>query len=222
MSIPLLRISELRVTVENNILKESVSFVVEPGKVLRITGRNGTGKTTLLKTILGIHPHSMGEICFNIPTTLGDAISYFPQSWGDTLLPWMDAWENIIVGALNSRNASLNNSLGKLSCQFFPELSNKLYVDNKTPHGILAFKKHLTGLNVTRLSGGQQEKLIILRTLICNPRLLFLDEPYRDLDYESTKAVNDFLQHFVEQGNSVVYVSHQNVGLTPSVTLSMD
>ena len=223
MSTPLLRISGLKVAVEGIVLKESVSFVAEPGKAVRITGRNGTGKTTLIKTILGIQPRSTGEVHFGIPMVLGDSVSYFPQAWGDSLLPWMNAWENILVGTLNSSSSSLGKLIGKLCCQFFPELTTQICFDNTSSHEILAsIRKRLSVQNVTKLSGGQQEKIVILRTVICNPSLLFLDEPYRDLDYESTKDVNDYFQHFIEQGNSVVYVSHQDVGIKPDIIVSMD
>lgn len=223
MNTPLLKINELRVAVDGKLLKDSISFLAEPGKVVRIIGRNGAGKTTLIKTILGFQPRSAREVHFNMPMTLGDSISYFPQAWGDTLLPWLNAWENILLGTINSSSSCLGNLICELSWQFFPEVSSQNCLDKASPSEKFdAIKRYLASQDITKLSGGQQEKIVLLRTLICNPRLLLIDEPYRDLDFESTMAVNMYLDQFVQQGNILVYVSHQNVGLDPDIVVNMD
>jgi ABC-type multidrug transport system ATPase subunit len=217
-----LQVSELPVVIGGRVLKGSVSFAIMPGQAMRIIGRNGTGKTTLIKTILGILPYSAGEVSFNFPMIIGDTVAYFPQSWVDTLLPWMSAWENIVIGNLKTNRTSIRPALVDLICNIFPEIEIDPFTIRPQSNVIMnSLRNYFAKMNADKLSGGQKEKIVLLRTLLCHPRLLFLDEPYRDLDYASTAALNNFLIDFVKEGNSFVYVSHQDIGIESALTIDM-
>ncbi len=220
----MLNVDNLEVRIGGRVLKDSVSFHLKEGEAIRVAGANGAGKSTLLKTLLAGSVKPVKGVSFNIHATLGKTIAYFPQAWGDTIFPWLNTWDNILIGTLKSDNhyeLYAKEKLGNLAFQFFP---GDLAIESDTKCDpiwdliIEKFKKH----DITKLSGGQQQKIVLLRTLACNPKLMILDEPYRDLDYQSTNALNDYLQDMLDDGCSLLYVSHQDIGITPSEIVNMD
>ena len=144
-----------------------INLNVQVGEAVALMGRNGVGKTTLLRSIVGIHPVSEGRIQFgdeilfqNLPAyeRARRGLAYVPQGRG--IFPHLTVQENLLMGlpALSGR---------KISSKAVPEIVFELF-------SILHEFKDRKGGN---LSGGQQQQLAIGRALVTQPKLLLLDEP---------------------------------------------
>ena len=144
-----------------------INLNVQDGEAVALMGRNGVGKTTLLRSIVGIHPVSEGRIQFgdeilfqNLPAyeRARRGLAYVPQGRG--IFPHLTVQENLLMGlpALSGR---------KISSKAVPEIVFELFP-------ILHEFKDRKGGN---LSGGQQQQLAIGRALVTQPKLLLLDEP---------------------------------------------
>jgi urea transport system ATP-binding protein len=164
--IPMLSIQDLNVYYGESHILRDVDLNVAPGKMVCLIGRNGVGKTTLLKTILGLLPAKSGEIYFEgtplskIPTDrrVKAGIAYVPQ--GREIIPRLTVEENLLLG-MEAR------AWGRKKTDKIPESVFELF---PVLHQML-------GRMGGDLSGGQQQQLSIARALMGNPRLLVLDEP---------------------------------------------
>jgi urea transport system ATP-binding protein len=163
---PMLQVSDLNVYYGESHILRNVDMTVQPGKMVCLIGRNGVGKTTLLKTIMGLLKPRSGSIALAGTAIAGASpdqrarmgIGYVPQ--GREVIPRLTVKENLILGleALpdkKARTATIPDEIFEL----FPVLKTML--------------SRLGG----DLSGGQQQQLAIARALMGRPRLLVLDEP---------------------------------------------
>jgi branched-chain amino acid transport system ATP-binding protein len=159
----MLSVDKMHVSYGSTPVLQGVSLTVQPGEMVSVIGRNGVGKTTLLKTIIGLLQHHQGTLRFDgqdlaaLPAyaraRLG--IGYVPQ--GRMIFSNLTVWENLQIGA--DLNRSKNGALLEEVFNEFP---------------ILRERQHQNGAT---LSGGQQQMLAIARALVSSPRLLLLDEP---------------------------------------------
>lgn len=219
MNNQLLDVDKLKVTIDDRILKESVSFKLFSGDILRIKGSNGSGKTTLMRHILGLYSSSSGKIDFGFEFKLGDTIGYFPQNWQHTLLPWLSAWGNFALGLANHNDNKNINGLLKLAHTFFPNRITNSSEDSP----LIILHKILSDWDILKMSGGEQEKIVLLRTVVNAPKILFLDEPFRDLDFSSTKSLIECINTIINDNKSaLVFISHQEVNISPTLELNMD
>jgi urea transport system ATP-binding protein len=169
ISQPMLDISNLNVYYGESHILRNVDMGVASGKVVCLIGRNGVGKTTLLKTIMGLLPPRTGNIYFQgEPITqkptyhrakLG--IGYVPQ--GREIIPRLTIKENLLLGL----EAQAKGARGTGKTQEIPEEIFELFPVLKT------MLSRMGG----DLSGGQQQQLAIARALMGKPKLLVLDEP---------------------------------------------
>jgi NitT/TauT family transport system ATP-binding protein len=161
------------------------------GKFVSIFGPNGCGKSTLINLISGLIPIDEGEIRFGGKTLADTRIGYVFQNYREALFPWMTAFANIQY-ALKLRNVAAEEAKERVD-----RLVKRLGVT----------------IDLARypyeLSGGQQQLVSIMRALVVEPEVLFLDEPFSALDYEMTLFMRDQLQRvFEETGTTMVLVSH--------------
>jgi branched-chain amino acid transport system ATP-binding protein len=175
---------------------KDVDLEVPEGKVVSLLGANGSGKSTILKTISGLHPASGGEIWFedqridNIPSEqivrLG--IGHIPE--GRRLFPYMTVMENIKMGAY-SRNdkAEIANDLDDLLNRF-PVLKEKANARAGT------------------LSGGQQELLAVARGLMARPKILLMDEPCQGLSPILVKEIGEVIKKIHRTGIALLLIEH--------------
>ncbi|GAC1547650.1 MAG: ABC transporter ATP-binding protein [Candidatus Velthaea sp.] len=161
------------------------------GKFTTIFGPNGCGKSTLINMMSGIVPFDGGSVEIGGRDFRSARIGYVFQNYRDSLFPWMRALENIEY-PLRVRGVSRREQ---------QERVERLLA---TFEITLDLKRH-----TYELSGGQQQLVAILRALIADPEVLFLDEPFSALDYEMTLYIRDKLQTvFLETGLTTVLVSH--------------
>jgi NitT/TauT family transport system ATP-binding protein len=161
------------------------------GEFVSIFGPNGCGKSTLINLISGLAPMDAGEVLYNGKPIGQTKLSYVFQNYRDALFPWMRALHNIQypLKLLHLDKRTRDRRVEALLAEFDVRIDLHRY-----PY---------------ELSGGQQQTVSILRALITDPEVLFLDEPFSALDYEMTLFMRERLQHvFMKRRNTMIFVSH--------------
>jgi NitT/TauT family transport system ATP-binding protein len=173
------------------ILYDRFDLDIPRGKLLSIFGPNGCGKSTLINMITGLIPTDAGEILFDGKPLRDIKFGYVFQNYREALFPWLRAIDNIQY---------------PLKLMKLPKAERRMRTERMV--SCLGVKVDLNRYPY-ELSGGQQQLVSILRALVVEPRILFLDEPFSALDYEMTLFMRDQLQRiFVETGTTTVLVSH--------------
>lgn len=179
---------------------KDVNYEFELGKIYAIQGRSGSGKTTLLSLITGLEKCSIGKITYdgkdingmNLDRYRNSEIGIVFQSYN--LIPYMTAVENIIL-SMDTSGKNIKNK-------------RKLAIDLMKSVGLgeeLAYRK------VLRLSGGEQQRVAIARSLSYNPKMIIADEPTGNLD-KVTEAdiMNIFKQLAHENNKCIIIVTHSD------------
>jgi len=175
-----------------------VSLDVPPGGVVCLMGRNGVGKTTLLKTVMGLLPARSGQILFD-GKDLGRfrpeeraacGIGYVPQ--GREIFPNLTVAENLRVGYLGRPASAGNGKSTQADIEQVFDLFPKL--------------KDLLSRNGGVLSGGEQQQLAIARVLLARPKLLLMDEPTEGIQPNVILQIEDAIQRIKERGIAVLLV----------------
>lgn len=173
-----------------------ITFAVNPGEFVVMTGRNGSGKSLLLKCIKGILQPTGGNIFIDGKEVSNDA-SFRNRSIG---LVFQDA-DSQIVGQTVERDIAFG--LENLKVQE-PEFSQRI-------ESVV----HLLGLGPMlhqrprTLSGGEKRRLAIAGVLVMKPKLIILDEPFANLDYPGVVQVLQTLVELHKQGHTIMMVSHE-------------
>ena len=171
-----------------------ISFEAAPGKVTAILGRNGVGKTTLLKAIMGLVPVTSGRIAFGgeditrAPShhRVRAGIAYVPQ--GREIFPRLTVHENLMMGlASRPRGTAIPARIFEL----FPVLRTML------------------GRRGGDLSGGQQQQLAIGRALAMGPSLLILDEPTEGIQPSIIKEIERTISALAAEGSMAIVLVEQ-------------
>lgn len=170
---------------------EKVSFDVEQGDFISILGPSGCGKSTLLNIISGLLEPTSGMALYegeNIKKHL-DKIGYMFQK--DHLFEWNTVWDNVILGLKIKKNIN-DESIDRV---------NNLLETYK----LSKFKKY----HPSQLSGGMRQRVALIRTLALNPDILFLDEPFSALDYQSRLLVCDDVHRIIKnEKKTALMVTH--------------
>lgn len=177
-----------------------ISFALTSGEFTAVVGPSGCGKSTLLSLIAGLMKPESGEIFLNgEPLTENSSkIGYMLQH--DHLFEWRTVYRNVILG-LEIRGALTGESKKKAE--------NLL-----EQYGLLPFARS----RPSELSGGMRQRAALIRTLILEPELLLLDEPFSALDYQTRLTVSDDIGQIIRQsGKTALLVTHD---LSEAVTLS--
>ncbi|MGL9622644.1 ABC transporter ATP-binding protein [Bradyrhizobium sp. U531] len=170
---------------------DDFSIDLPMGKFISVFGPNGCGKSTFINMISGLMPMDAGEVLYDGQTIRDTRISYVFQNYREALFPWMRAIDNIhyplkVIGLDRKERR---------------RRVEKLLADFDVPFDLNAYPY--------TLSGGQQQTVSILRALVTEPEVLFLDEPFSALDYEMTLFMRERLQHiFMKLKTTMLLVSH--------------
>ena len=169
---------------------------VSKGDCIAIMGRNGVGKTTLVKSIMGLLPIQSGEINFQgkdisklqSETRASIGIGYVPQ--GRRIFPLLTVEENLKIGLSARKDKS--NKVPDFIFELFPVL------------------KEMLGRQGGDLSGGQQQQLAIGRALVIDPKLLILDEPTEGIQPNVISEICDIIRKLnIEHGMTVILVEQK-------------
>lgn len=213
----------------------NVSFSLNSGDFVAIVGKSGNGKSTLLNLIAGLLKPTHGSV-----TVLGKEISAPEFSDGEvsrlraqnigfvtqsqTLLPNLTVYDNILLPVQIAKSGGQKSSDQKSSDQKSKSTDVEDYYSNRA----LDFCKRLHIEDLLwcypkELSGGEMRRVMIVRALINNPKLLLLDEPTGDLDPEHTLIVVEMLREAANRGAAVLMVTHDSeAARSADCTYTMD
>ena len=197
----MLEVREIHTYYGDSHILQGISFKVEDGKAVGLLGRNGMGKTTLIRSIVGFTPPRHGQVLFkerditgwssNRAINLG--LGLVPQ--GRRVFPSLSVSENLTVA--DKRNGGVWNLESVM--ELFPRLRER------------------RAIRAGKLSGGEQQMLAIARALMTNPELLLMDEPTEGLAPLLVREVGRVIEDLKSQGLSILLVE-QNLPLALRVS----
>lgn len=194
----MLIVEDLKVSYGQSEVIHGLSFSADQNQTLAIMGRNGMGKTTLFKSLMGVLPNKHGKITIDdaeisaMPShqRVANGIAYVPQ--GRMIFPTLTVEENISTGLEVNKEKYIPQEIYDL----FP---------------VLFDMKRRKGGN---LSGGQQQQLAIARALVSNPKVLLLDEPTEGIQPSIIKDIAKVLKEIRSMRNLTIIVSEQVLSFT--------
>lgn len=197
----MLNVDNLHVAYGQSEVLHGLSFQAQKNQTVAILGRNGMGKTTLLKALIGILPMTMGRVAVAGNDVSADesfqrvakGMAYVPQ--GRLIFPTLTVEENIQTGLENSKNRTIPQDI----YETFP---------------VLWDMRRRKGGN---LSGGQQQQLAIARALVTAPKVLLLDEPTEGIQPSIIKDIARTLNKIREARKLTIIVSEQMLNFAMDV-----
>ena len=192
----MLQVAELHQYYGGSHILRGLSFEARPGEITCLLGRNGVGKTTLLKCLMGLIPVKSGEVRWQnqlINTRkphqrVQAGIAYVPQ--GREIFPRLTVEENLLMGLARFSGAQASRVPEEIY-QLFPVLR-----EMKTRRG-------------GDLSGGQQQQLAIGRAPACQPQLLILDEPTEGIQPSVIKEIGAVIRQLAQRGDMAILLVEQ-------------
>ncbi len=168
-----------------------ISFSVESGKALGLLGRNGAGKTTTIRILMDVFHANSGEILMDgkkfVPSKF--QIGYLPEERG--LYPKRTVSDQMVYLA-NLRGLSIKEAKENTN-KWLKRLEVAEYADRK----------------LETLSKGNQQKVQLAATLVANPDIVILDEPFSGLDPVNSQILKDVVNELIAEGKLVIFSSHQ-------------
>ncbi|MBQ8519621.1 MAG: ATP-binding cassette domain-containing protein [Agathobacter sp.] len=199
-------VKNLSLKIQKDVILSDIDLHVEKGKITGLIGRNGCGKTMLMKCITGFVKPTQGEVIFD-GKKIGEEID-FPKDTGiiietPAFVPYYSGYKNLM------ELASLQKKIGKHEVE---EVLKKV--------GLYEARNKL----VRKYSLGMRQRLGIAQALMENPETLILDEPMNGLDNECVALVRSILMELKEQGKTILLVSHnaEDIRVLCDVIYEMD
>lgn len=179
---------------------DDIDFQIQNGEFVSILGPSGCGKSTILKLIAGLDKPTSGEIEVNGNIVNGpgtDRVVVFQEGG---LFPWMSVLDNVMYG-LKLKNISKD------------EVEQRAMDGLKMVH-LMKFKDSY----IHELSGGMKQRVAIARSLVMDPDVLLMDEPFAALDEQTRLVLHQELQHIWEEtGKTIIFITHN---IREALTLS--
>jgi len=173
---------------------QGVSLEVKKGEIVVLLGRNGVGKTTTMKTIMGIQPPKDGKVIFQDEAIGGlpphkiarKGISLIPED--RRVIPNLTVYENLKLGSLVRGKTKDRDRMFEMVFNYFPRLRERLKQDGG------------------KLSGGEQQMLTIARGLMARPRLMLIDEPSEGLAPKIVHEIMEIIKKLQGDGVTILLV----------------
>lgn len=199
-------VNNVSLKIQKDVILSDIDLHVEKGKITGLVGRNGCGKTMLMKCITGFVKPTQGEVIFD-GKKIGDEID-FPKNTGiiietPTFVPYYSGYKNLMELAM------LQKKIGKAEVE---EVLKQV--------GLYEARHKL----VRKYSLGMRQRLGIAQALMENPETLILDEPMNGLDNECVALVRGILADLKKQGKTILLVSHnaEDIRVLCDVIYEMD
>jgi NitT/TauT family transport system ATP-binding protein len=173
-------------TKNNDAIKvlDNISFDINEGEIISIVGTSGCGKSTLLNILSGVENKTSGNINYLFDNE--NQIGYMMQD--SALFPWLNIEKNASLSSKIKNVHNKNNILNLLK-----------------DYGLYEFKDRFPN----ELSGGMKQRVSLIRTISLKPKLLLLDEPFSQLDYQSRLSISLDVYKLVRKNNiSVILITH--------------
>lgn len=186
-----LEVKDLRKSFEETEVLHGISFSVQSGKALGLLGRNGAGKTTTIRILMDVFKGNSGEILIDGKkfNPRDYQIGYLPEERG--LYPKKKVTEQIVYLAtlrgMNKKDAKESTK------KWLKRLGVEEYANRK----------------LETLSKGNQQKVQLAQTLVCNPDIVILDEPFSGLDPVNSQILKDVVNELIAEDKLVIFSSHQ-------------
>ena len=188
----MLEVKNLVKTFGDKIAVNNVSFNVENGKILGILGRNGAGKSTIFSCILNILKPDSGTILYNnnlVSHDITDSIGYLPEE-GSLIQSYTVYDQFLYYGALKSMK---EDEIKKETFRWLEEFNILEYMNMK----------------IKDLSKGNRQKIQFIVSVLHNPSLIILDEPFSGLDPISVNELKNVIVKLKQEGKMIVFSSHR-------------
>lgn len=186
----IIEVKNLSLTLGKTDILKNISVTFEEGKIHGLIGRNGSGKTMLMKCICGFVKPTSGEVIVSKKVVVKDVD--FPKDTGIIIetpgfIPYYSGYKNLKL------LAGLNNKIGK---EEIHKIMEQVGLDPK-------LKRH-----VRKYSLGMRQRLGLAQAIMENPKILILDEPFNGLDKDGVKEMREYLLSYKEQGKTILICSH--------------
>lgn len=180
---------------ENKVVAKNLNFKIDRGDYLCVVGENGTGKSTLIKTLLGLIKPLNGEVIANVQGKNHKGVGYLPQQTQAQKDFPASVWEVVLSGVLNNDHR----------CPFYNKKDKAEAEKNMEKLNILDLKKRC----YRELSGGQQQRVLLARALCATDSVLILDEPVTGLDPAASMELYETIKDLNKKENvTIIMVSH--------------
>ncbi|WP_070963564.1 cytochrome c biogenesis heme-transporting ATPase CcmA [Vibrio sonorensis] len=192
----MLEVKQLTAIRDERILFESLSFTIDTGELVQIEGRNGTGKTTLLRIVAGLGDREHGDILWN-----GKTIESDRESFHQDLL------------FLGHQTGVKRELTAFENLRFYLSVHSQVKVDKERIYQAL-MQVGLAGredVPVAQLSAGQQRRVALARLWLSEHKLWILDEPLTAIDKQGVKVLESLFLNHAESGGIVVLTTHQDM-----------
>ena len=186
-----LELKDIRKSFGEKEILHGVSFAVESGRALGLLGRNGAGKTTTIRIIMDVFHANSGEIMLDgeIFHPTASQVGYLPEERG--LYPKKKVRDQMVyLAMLRGMNKKQAN---ESTVKWLDRLHVSEYIDRK----------------LETLSKGNQQKVQLAATLVGEPQLVILDEPFSGLDPVNAQVLKDVIRELIREGRIVIFSSHQ-------------
>jgi lipopolysaccharide export system ATP-binding protein len=192
----ILEVKDLTLKIKGRTILDNISFSVEKGSITGLLGANGAGKTTTFHALIGQYKITKGKILLN-----GEDITFLPM--------YKRAKKGI--GYLSQESSIFKELTVEQNLLTYLELNNyskkekEAIVDQRLDElNILHLKKKKTA----NLSGGERRRVEISRALISSPKILFLDEPFANIDPKTIEDVKKLIEFLKQRGISIFITDH--------------
>jgi branched-chain amino acid transport system ATP-binding protein len=201
----MLKVEQLNAWYDHSHVIQGLSFEVRQGEIVTLMGRNGAGKTSTLRTVMGLLAKCQGRVLFDGEDLLAlppharyhRGLAYVPEE--RRIVPGLTVLENLQLGLLASdRRGQMAEMIDEIA-QTFPRLKERLHQEG------------------TSLSGGEQQMLAIARAMMARPRMILLDEPSEGI---MPLLVHEMFELFVrmKQSGTTILLVEQNVERALSIS----
>ena len=201
----MLKVEQLHAWYDHSHVIQGVSFEVKRGEIVTLMGRNGAGKTSTLRTIMGLVAKCKGRIEFDGEDLLAlpsharyhRGLAYVPED--RRIVPSLSVLENLQLGLLASSSRGDMSAMIDEIAEIFPRLKERLHQEG------------------TSLSGGEQQMLAIARAMMARPRMILLDEPSEGIMPLLVDEMFELFLRMKQQGTTLLLVE-QNVERALSIS----
>lgn len=196
----MLEVKKIRCGYGSDIIVKDVSFTVNDGEILAVTGPNGCGKTTLLRALCGIIPYAGGSAVIDgkdirslSREELSMSAALLPQTGAGGEYCGFTVRETVALGRYAKSKGFGGSKEDEAAAEKYMEMTDTLSIADKV---------------ITELSGGQLQRVLLARSFAQEPKIIFLDEPANHLDLKRQIELIGMLKDWAKSGKSVVGVFH--------------